>query len=358
MPKKTKAQKMKTQRRISIAETTAVSIPAPVPGLGHFWTRKDGLRLLLVSEPDTDQAGVAVTFCCIDEWRDGLFKFFIVGFDEPATVANLMQESPFVWIRGDADQSLKTLGIGLRTLNLLGKQPPEPIVAFQASLGNDSKVQLPPGVFPCPACDTPLPPESVGIILESAQSDVQSYMVCDRCQRKRSLGIKRINYAIPMHNRLKNAFLEAEEFTLTPTGWDAMERALPTESAPEAIGLMLVQNVMQGIAYAIERSIADAAVPNFKINDSHVAKALEVLKDALDQEQELKAVDPYEVTFLLEALDEGMALVKQIFREEIEKEPDKQSLVAATDLVLGSVRRHAGREPEKRNYIQFICDYV
>ncbi|MBX7221197.1 MAG: hypothetical protein K1Y36_14710 [Blastocatellia bacterium] len=355
MPKKTKAQKMNPHRRPVEAQTATG--PASVPGIGYFWSRKDGLRLLLTSELNADET-VAVTLTCIDDRRDGVFKFQETQFDSAQDVATLMQDSPFEWIRGDIDQARKIVGIGARMNNFLGREFPEGFADFREKLGTGTKVQLPPGIFTCPVTDDPLAPELVEKIKESAASQTDVYFLSDRAQKKRNHGAKHGNYSVPMHNRLKRAFEESETLTLTPSGWNHLERALPTESTPEAIGLILVQDVLKGIAYALEKHIADATVPNPQLTDGQVIEALTHLKTALDEDKDLQAVEPFEVNFILEALDEAMALVKQIFREEVEKEPDKKALQAGVEWVLASVQRRSAKEPGKRAYISFVAEYV
>lgn len=358
MPKKTKAQKMKVHRPTQAAGAAVVSAQKNEPGLGHFWTRQDGLRLVLVAEPDAENDSVDASLFCIDEFGTGLFKFQSATFDSPAEVAELMATGPFKWIRGDADQTRKNLGVGLRILDAIGKEAPEGVAEFKEHLGPGARLSLPPSIYSCPVCDAALPPEIVNVIKEAAQNGADSYMACQRCTSRRQLGAKRSNYVMPAHRRLKSAFQDSETFTLTPDGWNILERAIPFDSMEEGVGLLLTQDVMKGILYAIERFIADATVPNPQLNDSHVVAALEHLKHALEQNQELKAVDPFEVNFVLEALDEGIALVKQIFREEVETEPDPMILLNAVEMVLASVRRRSARQPDKREYIQFICNYV
>ncbi|MBI4750927.1 MAG: hypothetical protein HY774_20805 [Acidobacteria bacterium] len=349
---------MKVHRPTQAAGAAVVSAQKNEPGLGHFWTRQDGLRLVLVAEPNAENNSVDASLFCIDEFGTGLFKFQTATFDSPTEVAELMAKGPFQWIRGDADQTRKNLGVGLRILGAIGKEAPEGVAEFKEHLGPGARLSLPPSIYLCPVCDAALPPEIVNAIKEAAQNGADSYMACQRCTSRRQLGAKRLNYVMPAHHRLKSAFRESDTFTLTPNGWDILERAIPLDSLEEAVGLLLTQDVMKGMLYTIERFIADATIPNPQLNDSHIVAALEHLKHALEQNQELKAVDPFEVNFVLEALDEGMALVKQIFREEVETEPDPTLLLNAVEMVLASVRRRSARQPDKREYIQFICNYV
>lgn len=358
MPKKSKAQKVKSSQRSPQPAPVASPATSLQPGVGHFWARGDGFRLALISVPEETGNGIEAVLCVVDERRDGLFKIQSAQFENGETVAEMMKSGPFKWVRGDADQSRKTVGIGLRVLDALDRQPPEGFDRVEALLGDVRKTALPPGMYTCPVFDTPLPPDAVETILDNARKEIDDYLVSDRAEHKRNLGIKRRHFALPIHLRLKNAFVESENLSLSPAGWDAFERAHPTESVSEAVGLMLVQDVLKGVVYGLEKFLSDSAVPNPRITDEHVLKALEILKTAVEEDRDLKAVDPYEVNFVLEGLDEGLALVKQIFREEVKNDPDPKALLSGIDWILVAARRRAGRDLTKRNYVQYLADYV
>ncbi|AEP13332.1 hypothetical protein [Chloracidobacterium thermophilum] len=377
MPKKTKAQKLRAQQRQSSGGrqvTTGGTGTSPV-GPRMAWGRYLGLRFLLHATPveanhtgdDGNQAGEScadeqpaasglqdVALLCIDELRDGIIKVFF----ERLPVEELdrrMREAPFPWLPADRLQAARVIAYGQRINDYIGKAPPDNFADFLARLGELPEVSLPPGVFFCPVSDDPLPGVYAEQIKKNALGGVDAYYISDRAQRKQ-LGARHPRYALPQHVRYRTAMLESERLTWRPEGWDTPVRAIPLEGIEDAVGLALTQDLVRGTVFSIERHIADAAVPNPFITDADVEQALLMAQTAAAAGEDPPLEHPSaSVAFILQAIDEGLALCRQIHRENVEREMEAAVVVRAFDGCLQNLRRPRGVTPGPRAYIEYLA---
>ncbi|MGQ9896700.1 MAG: hypothetical protein ACUVR8_03935 [Acidobacteriota bacterium] len=332
------------------------------------WGRHLGLRFLLCATPvphnhtgddQSDEQPEAsrlqdVALLCIDELRDGIIKVFV----ERMPVEELdrrMHEAPFRWLPADRLQAARVIAYGRRINDYIGKAPPDNLADFLAQLGELPEVSLPAGVFFCPVSDDPLPSVYAEQIRKNALGGVDAYYISSRAQRKQ-LGVRHPRYALPQHVRYRTTLLESERLTLQPEGWNVPVRAIPLEGIEDAVGLALTQDLVRGTVFSIERHIADAAVPNPFITDADVEQALLTAQAAAGAEEEI----PLEhacpgVAFILQSIDEGMALCKQIHRENVEREMDVAVVVRAFETCLQHLRRPQGMTSGPRSYIEYLA---
>ncbi len=377
MPKKTKAQKLRAQQRQSSvrqalpAAGNSVSLaPQVISQTGPWmaWGRYLGLRFLLHARPITTDRGAEcqtdglstgvsfhdVALLCIDELRDGIIKVFFEQL--PAEeLERRMQEAPFRWMPADQLQAARVIAYGRRINDYIGKAPPEKFTEFLARLGDLPEVSLPPGVFFCPVSDDPLPAAYAEQIKKNALGGVDAYYISERAQRKQ-LGLRHPRYALPQHVRYRTALLESERLTWRPEGWDVPVRAIPLEGIEDAVGLTMTQDLVRGTVFSIERHVVDAAGPNPFITDADVEQALlGAHQAAMAGEDPPLEHDSSSVAFILQAIDEGLALCKQIHRENVEREMDATVIVRALETCLQQVRVRRGGVGSPRAYIEYLA---
>ncbi|QUW01317.1 hypothetical protein J8C02_14350 [Chloracidobacterium sp. MS 40/45] len=369
MPKKTKAQKLRAQQRqgSGVRQVGAGGATATFQtGPRMSWGRYLGLRFLLHAAPVEDNhagdehadeppaAFTDVALLCIDELRDGIIRVFFERL--PAEeLDRRMREAPFPWLPADQLQAARVIAYGRRINDYIGKAPPDNLADFLARLGDLPEVSLPSGVFFCPVSDDPLPSVYAEQIRKNALGGVDAYYVSDRAQRKQ-LGARHPRYALPQHVRYRTAMLESERLTWRPAGWDTPVRAIPLEGIEDAVGLALTQDLVRGTVFSIERHIADAAVPNPLITDADVEQALLMAQTAAAAGEDPPLEHPSaSVAFILQAIDEGLALCRQIHRENVEREMEVAVVVRAFETCLQNLRRPRGVTPGPRAYIEHLA---
>lgn len=372
MPRKTKAQKLRAQQRQGGDARRVLSVAAadkPSQGGSHMaWGRYLGLRFLLHATPvDDAQAGAPhaagqpeagslqdAALLCIDEFRDGIIKVFFEQLPA-AELDRRMRDAPFPWLPADRLQAARVVAYGRRINDYLEKSPPEGFADFLARLGELPEVSLPPGVFFCPISDDPLPGVYAEQIRKNALGGVDACYLSDRAQRKQ-LGARHPRYLLPQHVRYRTALLESDQLTWRPAGWDTPVRAIPLEGIEDAVGLALTQDLVRGTVFSIERHVADAAVPNPFILDADVEQALLAVYTAsgAGNDPPLEHPSPA-VAFLLQAIDEGLALCQQIHRENVEREMETALVVRALETCLQQVRRPRGMTTGPRAYIEHLA---
>lgn len=360
MPKKTKAQKLRAQQRRTTAERATP--PPAATGFsspGTAWGRHLGLRFLLDVKPVADgvpseDALHDVALLCIDELRDGVIKVFFerMTWDE---VRRRMDEAPFRWLPADRVQAARVIAYGKRINDYIEKPPPDEFTAFVARFADLPMVSLPPGVFFCPVSDDPLPNDYAEQIKKNALGGVDGYYLSDRAQRKQ-LGARHPRYALPQHVRYRTALVESERLTLRPEGWDTPVRAIPLEGVEDAVGLAMTQDLRRGTVFSIERHVADAAVPNPFITDADVEQALTASLAATKAGDDIPLDhESPAVAFILQAVDEGVALCRQIHRENVEREMEASVIAQALEACLQTLRRPPGGLTGPRAYIEHLA---
>lgn len=323
------------------------------------WGRYLGLRFLLHAKPVTEDVQSAsalhdVALLCIDELRDGVIKVFFerMTLDE---LRRRMDEAPFRWLPADKVQAARVIAYGKRINDYIEKPPPDNFADFLARFDELPPASLPPGVFFCPVSDDPLPNDYAEQIKKNALGGVDGYYLSDRAQRKQ-LGARHPRYALPQHVRYRTAIVESDRLTLRPEGWDTPVRAIPPEGLEDAVGLAMTQDLQRGTVFSIERHIADAAVPNPFIVDADVEQALTLsLAATMDGKDIPLEHDALAVAFLLEAIDEGVALCRQIHRENVEREMDSAVVMQALETCLQTLRRPPGGVSGPRAYIEHLA---
>jgi hypothetical protein len=358
MPKKSKAQKLRAVQRV-LSQPDPSARPESDAGRVAYWGRRDGIRFLISATPQPS-GGLSVRLCCIDEIRDGVFKCMSAEFETGDALRAALNASPVKFARAEPEWLARSIEFGVRINRFVGRPTPEGFEEFVASCGELPKVALPPGVYACPISGAPLPADIVEKIKLNAESGVDGYYISDRYQARANLGPRHPRYAMPMHLRYKNALLESAEFSLTPPGWDALERAVVSENFPDIVGLAMTQDVARGIVYCLEKFVIDATAPNPQISDAEVLTAFEKLKASMESEAaEPPTDDSPVVAFLLEMLDEGVALCKQIFLENTEKELEASALVLSIDACIQGLQKSAvGSGAHRRSYVDFLCAHL
>ncbi|QUW04096.1 hypothetical protein J8C06_13675 [Chloracidobacterium validum] len=353
MPKKTKAQKLRAQQRQVVSERPVLT-PAPDASTARsVWGRYLGLRFLLHVLP-LDENHQDVALLCIDELRDGIIKVF---FDRLTVeqLNQLMSDTPFRWLPADKLQCARVIAFGKRINDYIEKPPPDNFADFLKRFDDLPTVSLLPGVFFCPVLDDPLPSIYTEQIKKNALGGIDAYYISDRAQKKQ-LGARHPRYALPQHVRYRTAILESDRLTLRPAGWDTPVRAIASEGLEDAIGLAMTQDLVRGTIFSIERHLADATVPNPTILDEDVQEALNEALSATAAATEIP-LDHASLTvaFVLQALDEGIALCKQIHRENTEREMDLAVVRRALETCLQNLRRPRGLTTGPRAYIDHLA---
>ncbi len=360
MPKKTKMQKLRAQQRQAFVRPVPPPAAGPVLTLpGMAWGRHLGLRFLLHAIPAVDGASEGgrcdVALLCIDELRDGIIKVF---FEEMTSgeLRQRMDEAPFRWLPAEKVQAARIIAYGKRINDYITKPPPENFTTFVRRLGELPTVSLPPGIFFCPVSDDPLPNDYAEQIKKNALGGVDGYYLSERAQRKQ-LGARHPRYALPQYVRYRTAILESDRLTLRPESYDVPVRAIQLEGLEDAVGLAMTQDLRRGTIFSIERHIADAAVPNPFIVDADVEQALTVSLTAVKAGAAEIPLDHDvpAVAFVLQAVDEGIALCRQIHRENVARELDPAVVIQALEICLQTLRRPPGGVTGPRAYIEYLA---
>ncbi len=353
MPKKTKAQKLRAQQRLATRER-ALTNPTPNPSAPRLaWGRHAGLRFLLHATPSENDL-LDVALLCIDELRDGIIKVF---FERLTTdeLSRRLDEAPFRWLPADLAQAARVLAYGKRINEYIEKPPPDDFAAFVSRFDDLPAVSLPPGAFFCPVSDDPLPSAYAEQIKKNALGGLDAYYISDRAQKKQ-LGARHPRYALPAHVRYRTALMESDRLTLCPPGWDAPVRAIRLDGIEDAVGLAMTQDLTRGTTFSIERHVADAAVPNPAMTDADVEQALTAALAATAQGADIPLeADAVAVAFILQAIDEAVALCRQIHRENVEREMDAAIVIRALEACLQTLRRPRGVAPGDRAYIDYLA---
>ncbi|OYT73402.1 MAG: hypothetical protein CFK52_02205 [Chloracidobacterium sp. CP2_5A] len=353
MPKKTKAQKLRAQQRQSRGPQPAAASATAAAAPRMVWGRYAGLRFLLQAIPD-EADSLDVALLCIDEIRDGIIKVFFERLTADA-LSRRLDEAPFRWLPADKIQAARVIAYGKRINEYIEKPPPDNFTDFIARFDDLPTVSLPPGAFFCPVSDDPLPSVYTEQIKKNALGGVDAYYISDRAQKKQ-LGARHPRYALPSHVRYRTALMESERLTLCPPGWDTPTRAIPLEGIEDAVGLAMTQDLTRGATFSIERHIADAAAPNPSIADADVEQALAMALAATASAAEIPLEhDLPAVAFILQAIDEGVALCRQIHRENVEREMDAAIVTRALEACLQTLRRRRGGAPGPRAYIEHLA---
>lgn len=331
---------------------------APVPDSGLFLlSRRDGVALILAAKPANGGIVDAALFC-VDEWQEGLFQCLGQRFQ---SLSSFQHE-------------LRSNGEGFR---LASPQDCAQRVAWGESVHRRAGVALTPkyehwkfllepsipsahveALFGCPECGALLPQALQKTLLESVGTKQMCYFVCQECIRsKRHRSVEEAGFP---HRRLIEPFLEADGFSLDPSGDSGRwMMSMPGDTHREAVALMLQRDgdPVRAAATAVEFWVIPAARPNTEIEDRHIRNAIANLLATRTPEAPTPEEGSPEVAWVTRAAKEGMAAFAAAAGSALGPAEQELAMTQGLQKVLTSIRRHES-PLHARRYIDYVSRFI
>jgi len=339
-----------------LSRTCVIHHRAPVrTEPGYYLFNRDGVTIAVASR--TSESGeVEAAMFCLDEWRDGLFRVFGRRFETHDELEETLRASVYQFQPSNLHQVQMAVAYGLR-IRRAARLPLPKEFDYYAKLVGPLDFPLPSSLYACPRCDGPLPDYLIKEILGAVGTKKLCYMLCEKCAHGRLKPEEQPAYLIAVHEQMIRNLEQLEGFVPTTHG-EAFVSVPPDENALEAIELMLKKDGdLQAICFALEKFIANVAVPNHQITDQTLVTALENVTESIKTGREVAEPEERAVSLIEEKINDALDAFSEVYYTVKGREPDDNLLLDGLSRVLKSVRNHTGPS-QPRGYIEFIRRFV